>query len=372
MVLERTLAATAKYQAVLDLFSSGKPVFDNAVARSSARAMILTNIFKMSRGSWGQWWLPFTKLFRIPATPCLISCYESTNGYRKVAAFHWFVEMIEIFVKNLRWKAFFLNPDKKPANKETYGFKSTNSPPQVPELKQFENDLISITSNLRFKKQSDDFQRNLQKDINRIRSDKRIYVPADKTNNHYRVTPDQFNTLIKKSIQKEYKKTNETKMEEISREDRKITEQLDISDRVPVTAKKEAFITLKDHKPNFRNNPTCRLINPCKSEIGKISKKILDDINNTLREATLFNQWRNTKDVINWFDNIKNKISCSFLSFDICEFYPSITEDLLEKALNFAAKHTTITPKDMHIIQHTKQTLLYYKNDPWCKKNLVL
>ncbi len=35
------------------------------------------------------------------------------------------------------------------------------------------------------------------------------------------------------------------------------------------------FISLKDHKENFENNPKCRLINPAKSESGKLSKIIL-------------------------------------------------------------------------------------------------
>ena len=61
-----------------------------------------------------------------------------------------------------------------------------------------------------------------------------------------------------------------------------IAKRLNLDDRVNTTAKREAFITLKDHKPNFANNPTCRLINPAKSEIGKISKQILDRINTTI------------------------------------------------------------------------------------------
>ena len=45
---------------------------------------------------------------------------------------------------------------------------------------------------------------------------------------------------------------------------------LGIDDRVDATADKDAFITLKDHKPNFANKPTCRLINPTKSEIDEV------------------------------------------------------------------------------------------------------
>ena len=32
----------------------------------------------------------------------------------------------------------------------------------------------------------------------------------------------------------------------------------------------EGFISLKDHKENFENNPKCRLLNPAKSDSGKL------------------------------------------------------------------------------------------------------
>ena len=38
-----------------------------------------------------------------------------------------------------------------------------------------------------------------------------------------------------------------------------------------------AYITLKDHKENFRNNTKCRLINPSKSEVGLVSKSYLSN-----------------------------------------------------------------------------------------------
>ena len=50
------------------------------------------------------------------------------------------------------------------------------------------------------------------------------------------------------------------------------------------------------------------------------------------------------------------------------EFYPSITEELLNKALDFASRHTTISDQDRHIIIHTKRSLLYDEQTPWCKR----
>ena len=45
--------------------------------------------------------------------------------------------------------------------------------------------------------------------------------------------------------------------------------------RTEQVAKQQAYITLKDHKDNLANHPTCRLINPAKSELGKVSKQLV-------------------------------------------------------------------------------------------------
>ena len=44
-----------------------------------------------------------------------------------------------------------------------------------------------------------------------------------------------------------------------------------------------SFITLKDYKLNFQNNPTVRILHLAKNEVGRISKAILDKINVNLR-----------------------------------------------------------------------------------------
>ena len=81
------------------------------------------------------------------------------------------------------------------------------------------------------------------------------------------------------------------------------------------------------------------------------------------------NQWKNTDEVITWFNNVEDKQNNAFIWFDVCEFYPSITEELLDKALDFAKNYTTITKQDRQIIMQTKQSLLYNDQTAWCKKN---
>jgi hypothetical protein len=77
--------------------------------------------------------------------------------------------------------------------------------------------------------------------------------------------------------------------------------------------KREAFVTLKDHKENFDSHPKYRLINPAKSELGKVSKVILDAINNNIRSIIKVNQWKNSQSVIEWFKNIPDKPHVCFV-----------------------------------------------------------
>ena len=106
-----------------------------------------------------------------------------------------------------------------------------------------------------------------------------------------------------------------------------------------------AFTTLKDHKENFANNPSVRLINPAKNEMGRISKTILDKINNNIRRTLNLNQWKNTQNVTDWFKSIHHKNLHKFVVFDIKEFYPSIGEELLKIVVSFARNTFTLQLK---------------------------
>ena len=54
--------------------------------------------------------------------------------------------------------------------------------------------------------------------------------------------------------------------------------------------------------------------------------------------------------------------------FDIKDFYPSIKEELLQKAINFANKHVRIKKSDKDIIYHARKSLLFNNKDTWMKK----
>ena len=64
------------------------------------------------------------------------------------------------------------------------------------------------------------------------------------------------------------------------------------------------------------------------------------------------NQWKNTKEVIDWFASIDEKPLYKVVQFDITEFYLSIKGPLLEKALKFAEQYIEIPTDDKAIIKH--------------------
>jgi len=90
------------------------------------------------------------------------------------------------------------------------------------------------------------------------------------------------------------------------------------------------------HKANCITNPTCRLINPTKPEIGRVSKQLLDKINSMINSKLGLNQWKSTSAVLHWFNNLTTTNRHFFIVFDIVEFYPSISSKLLSDALDFA------------------------------------
>ena len=87
-------------------------------------------------------------------------------------------------------------------NKETFGFKTTTSPPPVAELHDFEKRMLSFVQNIEFQPTNSTFQNKLQQDIRKIKKGNELFVPADKTTNFYRVKPEPYQSLLRKNITK--------------------------------------------------------------------------------------------------------------------------------------------------------------------------
>ena len=278
------------------------------------------------------------------------------------------IHSVEKFVRNLRWRSFFfLNPQDKPS-KETYGFKSIRAAPKIKELQEFENRLKGLCREIEFRGYSNDFQQKLKDDLANINNNAEVIVSADKTSNHYLVDTEKYNDLVVKNIQKDFKKAAPGDIKKALEQQKEIVTKLDIDDRVLQPPPQDSYITLKDQKSNFQNDPKARLLNPQKPEIGRISKKIVSRVVGDLRSKTNLNLWKNTDSVITWFTKLQDKRSLRFISFDICDYYGSITQELFKEAVDWARTIVPITPTEVEVIFKSKQTFLSYGGQTWKKK----
>ena len=91
----------------------------------------------------------------------------------------------------MRWKLYaILNPGIK--SKKSFGFNTTNSPPQFKELKPFEDDMFAMIKGIQFRSVKSRFQGSLKEKVTEIRNTPEIIVKADKTTNLYKMSINIF------------------------------------------------------------------------------------------------------------------------------------------------------------------------------------
>ena len=117
----------------------------------------------------------------------------------------------------------------------------------------------------------------------------------------------QHKNLLHDNVTKTYKKAPLKLETSKNLESKNIAELINLDDCIECIGRALAFITLKDHKLGFRQNPSGRLVNPAKNELVKVSKLIIKKINKKLISELHFNQWKNTDSVLKWFIDISNK-----------------------------------------------------------------
>ena len=61
------------------------------------------------------------------------------------------IEQIEMVIKRMRWKVLYCDMKRNSIKTETYGLKSQKTAPPINELAAFENDLIELAKNIKFR-----------------------------------------------------------------------------------------------------------------------------------------------------------------------------------------------------------------------------
>ena len=76
-----------------------------------------------------------------------------------------------------------------------------------------------------------------------------------------------------------------------------------------------------------------------------------------------------TNEVLEWYE-VNKQMGVHFIQYDIEAYYPSITEPLLDKAIDFARGFYDITEDEKNMIKTCRQSILYgTDNHPWTKKD---
>ena len=272
------------------------------------------------------------------------------------------VNSIEKLLRRMRWRAFYFlqlgegnDNDTQCADDENIEnsrfkrlFKSEAKPPFIEEMEQFEKDLLELPKKLEYRQHINEFQKLIKGNLKKIREDNpnKIIVAADKTRNYYVCDLQKHDKLLMENISKEYRLADPSELTQVNIRASKIAKKEGLEKRMQIFTPGNAYFTNKDHKKDGKLS--CRVINPAKTHVGKLSQEILREKISELREKLPLNHWKSTQEVLEWFNTLKytqgrsKNQSFKFVKFDIEAYYPSITRELLQKSISFARKNGVI------------------------------
>ena len=94
-----------------------------------------------------------------------------------------------------------------------------------------------------------------------------------------------------------------------------------------------------------------------------LSKKVAE-----IRRKSKLVQWKNSYSVVDWFKKLENKEKAHFIVFDIVNYYPSISQEILQKSINWAKNFVEFSENEVETIMETKKSFLVMKGQHWSKK----
>ena len=149
------------------------------------------------------------------------------------------IEQWEKFAR--RFRLTTIHHDIKKASsreKETYGFNTARLPDPKDSLTFFENAMLNLISNIKFKNNVESFQKELMNDVKEINSSDGVIVHGDKSNNIYVVPKKSYNKMVDDSVTKIKQKAAANTKNEINLEGSDIAKRLGLADRMEVFAEK--------------------------------------------------------------------------------------------------------------------------------------
>lgn len=134
-----------------------------------------------------------------------------------------------------------------------YGFKKNfKTAPLIVQLHKSEMDLFDIINNFSFHNKKNNFQTYLDTVVRQISHSNQIFVKSNKIANFYKLDPKEYNALVKNDLMNSYQKVNTDNynyVNIINFSDKKITDNLKISDRVANFRLRKLTFYLKNINP---------------------------------------------------------------------------------------------------------------------------
>ena len=87
-----------------------------------------------------------------------------------------------------------------------------------------------------------------------------------------------------------------------------------------------------------------------------------------IKNQSGLNLWTNSQEVTYWFSKIDRNKFTTFFKFDVVNFYPTITETLLDEAIAWASSFYNFSSSQIKLIKHVRRAFLFHNNEIWEKK----
>ena len=276
---------------------------------------------------------------------------------------------IENLVSGMRWKGYWDKNKHRKKEKQTYGFKSLGKAPPCDELKAFEEDLFKLIRSVETKPFNNPLQDKMKSDLRVLQNHPdQVVIASDKTSNFYMMDANEYKETLDMELRKTYKKAGSEVVQDIDAEAAYFANKLKRDDRIEGMALKPSFLTIKDHKENFPAQVSYRLISPTNSNLGAITKIMIQSLNLRIKETLGLNLCRSTKEAIDWFTGLKQKKKMVFLKFDIESYFPSISKSLLLQAFDFVRGFDFLSKFEAELILHCRRSVVVgNKGEIWLK-----
>ena len=139
------------------------------------------------------------------------------------------------------------------------------------------------------KKQPCEFQAKMKGDTEQMKKFGKIWVRADKSKNTYQVSPFEYEQILNDKIMESYRIDPNSSLTLINRVTTKFAGKLQVVDKLGKLKEKCAYILFKDYKQNFQDRKQARLINSTKTELGLVSKDLMQIITSRILSSLKYN-----------------------------------------------------------------------------------